>query len=297
MSKLYSSISCKRCLVACASVLTLLPAPDASAGALDLSLGGKLWLREREGYAYQATVELSVGWEQLFFARSAQSTGAMSLEELEISRPAGSSSAFSEAPQVELLTENTTPGGAPPRPAAEVEDPRPRTLRQAPRWLEPSFAIELVNHVLRRSGRSPRALESLSTRSRTAALLPVLRLRAGRGADETLRFSPTATEPDRWLQSGRADLQYEAQATWTLDRLVFTRDEINVERLRLQLDRVLQDLAAATLKLLFRWQEARLKELDPALEPEKRVAAQLSRIQAEIELDVISGGWFSNHNQ
>lgn len=149
----------------------------------------------------------------------------------------------------------------------------------------------MVRVVMSRSGDGETRTDSLSGRSRLSAVLPVLRLRAGRGIDESMRYSPTTADPDRWLMAGGADLSYEAQATWTLDRLVFADDEVSLERLRQQARRARGQRALQALKLLFRWQAARVKLSDPEREPD--LGLQLSMIQAEIELDVLTGGWFS----
>jgi hypothetical protein len=90
-------------------------------------------------------------------------------------------------------------------------------------------------------------------------------------------------------------LSYEAQATWTLDRLVFADDEIAIERLRQQAQRARGQRALEALKLLFRWQTARVKLERP--EHAADISLQLSMIQAEIELDVLTRGWFSRQLQ
>jgi hypothetical protein len=95
------------------------------------------------------------------------------------------------------------------------------------------------------------------------------------------------------LVSGGADYSYEAQATWAFDRLVFNDDEIAVERLRQQAARARWELAERALKVLFAWQQARLRLLLDGLPPEDHVQLELQVIQSESELDVLTAGWFS----
>jgi hypothetical protein len=155
--------------------------------------------------------------------------------------------------------------------------------------------MSLAREVMRSTGSGETVFDSLGTRSRVSAALPVLRLRAGRGIDESLRYSPTTDDPDRWLASGGADLSYEAQATWTLDRLVFADDEVAIERLRLQARQARAQRVLRALEVLFRWQAARVQLSDPSREPDAEL--QLALIQAEIELDVLTRGWFSRQLQ
>jgi hypothetical protein len=174
------------------------------------------------------------------------------------------------------------------------DDPNPpAVLESRPPWARPAFAVELVRVVMNLEGQGELRTDSLATRSRTSALLPVLRLRAGRGTDSSLRYSPTLDDPDRWLAAGGADYSYEAQATWTFDRLIFTGDEIAVERLRQQAAKARGDRALRALEVLFTWQAARLRLDHETLSPEDALLLQIKLLQAESELDVLTRGWFS----
>lgn len=272
---------------------------SARADALSVSVRAAMWTLQGDtrGFGYQALLNLTLGFEELLLRRApplaepswepdetlAQTPEAED-EELDEEAPASSAE---QAPA-------TTPAATTPTATEDAGDDVARTLESRPFWLSATFARELIAAVERHFAGSERDAEllSLGSRSRTAALLPVLRLRAGRGTDQTLRLSPTLDDPDRWLQSGGADFRYEAQATWTLDRLVFTNDEITLERLRLQLDRTRRERLKEALLHLFRWQAARLRSRDPALDPEANLEAQIDELQAEIQLDALSGGWF-----
>lgn len=135
-------------------------------------------------------------------------------------------------------------------------------------------------------------LDSLSTRSRTSAALPELRLRAMRVIDEDRAIAPTAYDPSRVTASGGTSTWLEARATWRLDRWVFTREEIAVEKLRMSRARARRLLEHDVLEALGRWQRARWISLDPEVVADRRLAAELEAAAAESALDVLTDGWF-----
>jgi hypothetical protein len=254
--------------------LGLLLPRAANAEALDLSVKGSLSFRPAESVSYVALVELTVGWEALFFGRRPGSDASAWAEPAEVRSP-------TEIPDAAATAENPPP---PPAPSSRVFEGA---------WLRPAFALELVRTVMRQGDVHDAVLSSLATRSRTRALLPELRLRAGRGTDQSLRYSPTTDDPDRWLVSGAADYNYEAQASWTFDRLIFADDEVAIERLRQQGARARGERGLKALKLLFAWQRAWVRLRVGDLDPDQAWAAELDVLQARAELDVLSGGWFS----
>jgi hypothetical protein len=298
------------------ALLTLLDSltNPCRADVLDVSVRAGVWVRPAERSRMAAVLQVTVGWEELLFGR--HSPGAVSVGQAfstglaqppsspdqaapgdgapdpADTRPENATQKRESQPSSEPVPGNSPSGkqpadGAPPKPESNPISSHV--------WLKPAFARALVHEALRQQAIGETRTDSLSNRSRVSAVLPVLRLRAGRGTDESLRYSPTNAEPDRWLISGGADLSYEAQATWTLDRLVFADDEIAIERLRQQAQRARGQRALEALKLLFRWQTARVKLEMP--EHAADISLQLSMIQAEIELDVLTRGWFSRQLQ
>lgn len=136
-------------------------------------------------------------------------------------------------------------------------------------------------------------LDGIASRARAAAALPELRLRAARVTDESLRLSPTLDDPYRYTRAGGTNLLFEARATWKLDRLLFADEELAVERLRGEQARARGALTERVLKALFAWQRAELKGRDPQADPEARTQSLLLALEAELTLDVLTGGWFS----
>jgi len=138
-----------------------------------------------------------------------------------------------------------------------------------------------------------RRLDSLSSRARSSALLPELRLRAVRNTDQALRWVPTTDDPYRVTQADGAGMILEASATFRLDRLLFAHEELLVERLRLR-------AGAVRLKLEARVQAALLglfRAREQACATDPNDPAQLEHVLKSLELfaelDSLTAGWFS----
>jgi hypothetical protein len=166
---------------------------------------------------------------------------------------------------------------------------------ERPLVLTPKLARATVRAALRAGGRAGalRRLDSLSARSKSSALLPELRLRGERVVDESLRLTPRIDDPYRYTRAGGTSLELEARLTWRLSRLVFADDEIAVERLRVARAAVDARRVTRVLSALGRWQKALLIAADEAENPRDRLLAELSAVEAEVELDVLTDGWFS----
>jgi hypothetical protein len=136
-------------------------------------------------------------------------------------------------------------------------------------------------------------IDALASRARSSALLPELRLRASRSVDEGQTLSPTEYDPARITASGGVSLWLEARATWRLDRLVFADEEVALERARSQRAEAQARLIERVLDRLFAWQRALAGEADDKASPEERAQAALKRIEAEVELDILTAGWFT----
>jgi hypothetical protein len=111
--------------------------------------------------------------------------------------------------------------------------------------------------------------------------------------DQSQRLTPTIEDPERYTVTGGNDLLLEAALTWKLNRLVFADEEIALERLELERERNAEKLRERVLERLFDWHRAlsRLSS-DPGSSDEPG-RHELERLEAEVELDVLTGGWFS----
>jgi hypothetical protein len=141
------------------------------------------------------------------------------------------------------------------------------------------------------AGAHERALDGVASRARLSAALPELRLRAARSRDESLRLAPTAEDPYRFTLAGGNGLLLEGQATFRLNRLLFADEELAVERLRIERERGSERRQARVTARVLAWHRAVSRERSAA-SAEERGRAELLRVEAEVELDVLTGGWF-----
>ncbi|AKT42807.1 hypothetical protein [Chondromyces crocatus] len=164
-----------------------------------------------------------------------------------------------------------------------------------PPLVTPQLARATVEAALRRARLSDveGPLDALGARARAAALLPELRLRVARELAEEQRFAPTASDPERMTARGGASFWLEARAMWRLDRVVFSDDEVALERLRRERAESQRKLIERVLDLLFTWQRARTRVASSLGTSPEHLDATLAAIEAEAALDVLTDGWFS----
>jgi hypothetical protein len=113
-----------------------------------------------------------------------------------------------------------------------------------------------------------------------------------RSNDESLRLSPTLEDPERYTRDGGNDFLLEASATFKLNRLVFADEELSVERLELEREKATEKLSERVLERLFAWHRAFSGLVSAGADPKRRAIFELERLEAEVELDVLTGGWF-----
>jgi hypothetical protein len=199
------------------------------------------------------------------------------------SRPPPRDDRDHEAKAKEAPLEPTLVVEPPPLPAPRVELPR----------LRPADVRAAVAAAAAHAGldEAADALDDTSTRARWSALLPEIRLRATRLVDEQESLSPTEYDPTRVTATGGASLWLEARGTWSLDRLVFASDELRVDKLRFELRQERMAESRRIVALLFDWQRAAYTMYDPAIDPERCLAAWLTAEEHAAALDVATGGW------
>jgi hypothetical protein len=167
-------------------------------------------------------------------------------------------------------------------------------LAEIPYLLTPAYVREAVDAALLAQGVAATLarIESLTTRAKTSAMLPEVRLRAGRDVDQSMRLSPTADDPYRYTQTGAVAFVMDGSVTWRLSRLVFASEELSAERLRLAQSRERQRVTAATVNELLVWQLAWRRA---AAIGERGTTAAEDLVESTLRLDVMTGGWFSAH--
>jgi hypothetical protein len=161
--------------------------------------------------------------------------------------------------------------------------------------VSPRLARDVVAAAWRAAGLSQAALRlgAAADRARWSALLPELRLRGARGFDESARVDYEGDSAEDTRLTGSADVEVEARLTWHLSEVVFSGREPSIERLQHALIKERRDVARATLAALVRWQRAQTRLAAPNDSSESVADAMLDAAEAEIELSVLTDGWFS----
>jgi hypothetical protein len=250
---------------------------------------GPLWLRLRGGVAHSSEPrERLFGVLELGVALDVLATGRAHA----LAAAAGDQGA-STAPE---------DGAKPSESRAQLPSPAPSAAgdpRPAPHRLELTSA--LARATLAAASRvwdaaaSPAALDSMLSRTRSSASLPEVRLAAGTSRDQSLRLTPTLSDPGKFTQDGGRDLWFEARLTWRLEHVLFSHDEIAIERLKAQALESRRRQLRQVLEALLVWQRARQALGSETVSEEERQAAELRELDAVLRLDAWTDGWFSRH--
>ena len=135
-------------------------------------------------------------------------------------------------------------------------------------------------------------IDAMIARSRLSAVLPETRIRVMQVFQDGEHTTSYVDEAGTVVDTSGATTTLEARLTWRLDRLLFADDEPSLERLRLEREEARSRIGTKVLELLFAWQRALLDEAGSDAGSHAEVEATLRRLQAEIALDVLTGGWF-----
>ncbi len=259
----------------------------------------------RSTAASRAPVTISIGASYTQVPLGPAQVGAMLLIGLPLDRLAsgGVRSAMAEDARLPPLapTAPRTPQQKldlplpPPPPLPKLVLPPPPAPLRLPVVVTPGAARAAVEAALRRAHLTdPDAhLDELAARARRASGLPLLRLRVMRTVDDGDTLSPTSYDPYRIVAVDDIRFSLEASASWRLDRLLFAREEVTLERMRHERADAQSRLAARVLKLLFDWQRSRALAENPGLSPDENLAARLRAVEAEAEVDLLTDGWFT----
>jgi hypothetical protein len=137
-------------------------------------------------------------------------------------------------------------------------------------------------------------LDDLLARSRQSAWLPEARTRIMRLLTDAAHSTTLATNDGTTYYSAiGAHLVLELRLTWRFDRLIYAGDEPALERMRLERQEARSRLAAKTLEVLFSWQRAVVDQRESLAGSREELEAKLRASEAQVTLDVLTGGWFS----
>ena len=139
-------------------------------------------------------------------------------------------------------------------------------------------------------------IDSIVSRSRSSALLPETRVRAMRLWTDAAHTTTVTSEDGTTLYDAiGANFVLELRLTWRLDRLVYAGDEPTLERVRLEREEARSRIATRTLEALFAWQRASADLSEAVAGSHEELASGLRLAEASATLDVLTGGWFSEH--
>lgn len=189
--------------------------------------------------------------------------------------------------------------GASSEPVAveeRFETPTRQPGRPMRRSLEVPFellraALEHAEHAAGLDA-SLRRLAVLGQRSRWSGLSPELRLRGATGIDQTRSTDSAGIVPGEETLRDASDSLVEVRLTFHLERLLYSGQEVALERARQQLmaDRV--ELRAALGRELLTYRHAVRRLHDEELLEEDRADAEFDAERARLALFLLTDGWF-----
>lgn len=112
----------------------------------------------------------------------------------------------------------------------------------------------------------PELVRSWLRRAGKAAIMPSMRVRVGRGLIELARDTVSTTMP---LYTNTNDWTFEVEATWSLDRLVFDRNELRASREAQRLASHREELLTRVAQLYY---ARRRMQVDAVLQPDAPAA-------------------------
>lgn len=201
--------------------------------------------------------------------------------------------AYWAEPEV-VLDGTASPEKAEVTPPPRTDVPKPR-IAPAPPLLNAAFVKALLNACNREFGAARADLDDLQSRARWSAWLPELQVKGGRNTDQTLRLTPTDSEPDRYQVVGGDGVRYEGQVRWAFSQLVFARDELAVARLRGALETEKRKRQQQAIESLSKWFAAWAILSAEGAEAHERFEAWVTESAQRAELDWLTHGWFSAH--
>jgi hypothetical protein len=137
----------------------------------------------------------------------------------------------------------------------------------------------------------PERVRSWLRRANAAALLPTVRTRVGRGLGELTRDSN-----DRLIMTTTDNWRFEVEATWSLDRLVFDRNELRASREGQRLATHREELLTRVAELYY---ARRRLQVDAVLAPDASGAIDRGLEIQELTavLDGLTGGALTRGTQ
>lgn len=142
---------------------------------------------------------------------------------------------------------------------------------------------DVLQAAYRTAGLDQSPARSWVRRGRVAGLMPWLTVRTGRNT--------------RWEDDASSGIDrssgVEVRATWRLDRLVFSGNELQVATIEAARRRERRRLATRVIRAYFTWRRAALRAEGAATPPGETKWRSTRAEEAIAELDALTDGWFS----
>jgi hypothetical protein len=136
-------------------------------------------------------------------------------------------------------------------------------------------------------------LKELGRRARLSGLAPELRLRGVYGFDQTTSQEDTdSIIPGETTTRGGRDSLAEVRLTFHLEHLLFSSQDVAIERQKTQAEAESRKMVAQAVSLFFEWKAADGRARDTSLFDEERTVSQVHAQTALAHLHLMTKGWF-----
>ena len=223
----------------------------------------------------------------------AMATVGIPLDQLAQTRHSSSGSTSKRGSSIPIRASKKPVHSKHPLPKKNLLDPSKPPAPLPPTWVRAAVAAAWRAHGLQ--GEESR-LKDMTKRARWSAALPETRLRATHTQNGQARVDLLIDEQKYYDRNG-FNMGLEARLTWRFDRLHYSEAEPKLARMRMDQIDAKSDIAKKVLHAIFQWQQARLEEYTSPPRSKKRLKASEQRWEAEMTLDVLTGGWWSTRIQ
>lgn len=177
-----------------------------------------------------------------------------------------------------------TPAIAATDPTATLDEAIVRASAGAP------TIEEVQSAALRRAAIAPDTARRWLRRARAAAALPTLQAEVDVQVDQGWKLAQEAGSADELSQDLGAGRVLRARATWSLDRLIFSPDEVRAARALIDAGVAREQLLVRVTQLYYERLQLRVElDLDPPASPGDALEQELRIREIEALLGAITG--------
>lgn len=149
---------------------------------------------------------------------------------------------------------------------------------------------EVQSAALRRAAIAPDTARRWLRRARAAAALPTLQAEVDMQVDQGWKLAQEAGSADELSQDLGAGRVFRARATWSLDRLIFSPDEVRAARALIDAGVAREQILVRVTQLYYERLQLRVElDLDPPTSPRDALEQELRIREIEALLGAITG--------